>query len=135
MATKTSGIRFKVEDMTFVQKRENLDTVQKVFTFLMNEYLKLYRIEKKSVYAVNNQIEEKSINIPTTKTEYRDNEPSFIDPFEFYKYQFSESQSIDELTRNVALMKKDNAIMWKQRTALEAFAVQVQQEKGFIFND
>ncbi len=50
MKTKPHTIRFEEGDFKFICKRENLQTAQAILNFLMGEYLKLYKVEKKSIY-------------------------------------------------------------------------------------
>ena len=47
---KTSGIRFKVSEVDLVKKRESLKTLQEVYDFLIYEYMKLYKVEKPSIF-------------------------------------------------------------------------------------
>lgn len=52
MKTNPIGIRFEIEDLELIKKRENLKTNQKVVDFLLSEYCKLYKVEKPSIFAI-----------------------------------------------------------------------------------
>lgn len=49
--TATSGVRYKINDLEFIKKKERLNTLQEVVYFLMSEYLKLYKVEKVSIFS------------------------------------------------------------------------------------
>lgn len=50
MKTKPIGVRFDEEDLEFIKKREGIRTPQQVIYFLMSEYMKIYRVEKPSIF-------------------------------------------------------------------------------------
>lgn len=54
--SKPHSVRFEENDFDFICRREQLKTAQQVVTFLLSEYLKLYKVEKKSVFAVVNEV-------------------------------------------------------------------------------
>lgn len=60
--TKPHTIRFEETDFDFICKREELNTAQQVVSFLLSEYIKLYKVEKKSVFDVKE--ETKTYDLP-----------------------------------------------------------------------
>lgn len=52
MKTKPHTIRFEESDYDFICKRENLQTAQSILDFLMTEYIKIYKVQKPSIFLV-----------------------------------------------------------------------------------
>lgn len=50
MKTKPHTIRFEESEYDFICKRENLKTAQSILDFLMSEYMKIYKVEKPSIF-------------------------------------------------------------------------------------
>jgi len=71
--TRNHSVRFDEDNFNFVCKREGLDSGQKVVDFLLNEYCKLYRVEKQSIYAVVNQPD--FFDAPPVQKNYSKDEP------------------------------------------------------------
>lgn len=55
MKSKPHTIRFDENDYDFICKRENLKTAQSILDFLMSEYMKIYKIEKPSIFIPANK--------------------------------------------------------------------------------
>lgn len=49
MKTNPIGIRFEERQLELIRKRENLTTPQSIVSFLMNEYEKIWGVQKTSV--------------------------------------------------------------------------------------
>lgn len=50
--TRNHSIRFEQSDFDFICKREKLTTAQSIVSFLMDNYIKIYKVEKRSVFLV-----------------------------------------------------------------------------------
>lgn len=142
--TATSGVRYKINDLEFIKKKERLNTLQEVVYFLMSEYLKLYKVEKVSIFSApkdvydgprlpNNFTHDEPPMFPLPKPESMFSAP--VDKFKEHKNNITYSDSKKELVANVTAMKKDMFLNNKQKMELEAYAKQVMEEKGFIYND
>lgn len=51
--TKNHSVRFEDGDFAFICKRESLKTAQQVVSFLLGNYIKIYKVEKKSIFLVD----------------------------------------------------------------------------------
>lgn len=143
MKTNPTGIRFEKEDLDFIKKREGIDTPQQVVYFLCSEYVKLYKVEKKSVFestdikfkAATPKSYEGALanNLATDEIAMFQQVP--IDKYDVHKNKISNSENRQELINSVNSMKKEMFLNTKQKMELEAYAKQVLEDKGFIYND
>lgn len=53
MKSKPHTFRFNQDDFNFISKRENLKTAQQIFDFLIKEYMKLFRVDRPSIFLTN----------------------------------------------------------------------------------
>lgn len=134
--SKPHTIRFEEEDFNFICKRENLKTAQGIISFLMDNYIKLYKVEKQSIFIAEPQKEYDAPRLPiSTQDEPKKWQEAPINQFDAYKKEFLESTSYVDLYFGVTLMKKDKSLNFRQISELELIAAKVKEQKGFIFND
>lgn len=143
MKTKPHTIRFEEEDFKFICKRENLKTAQGVLNFLMAEYLKLYKVEKKSVFDYSYSIEDsKSVKLddkvalsPNVILEYA---PMFTEPvkpisqYDAYIKELRECRTLQEINMLHGIIKKDSTLFPKQILALENLGKELSKD---FYND
>lgn len=53
--TRNHSVRFEQSEFDFIRKREKLTTAQSVVSFLMDNYIKIYKVEKKSIFLVEEE--------------------------------------------------------------------------------
>ena len=135
--TATSGVRYKINDIEFIKKRQGLKTLQEVFYFLVGEYIKLYRVEKPSIFTPT---QPKDFGDSEIRTEIKDEvgqskvQTEIIDPIQIYKQEFLEAQTQEQLERSYRAMEKE-PMVWKSKVELRQLANKIREEKGFIYND
>lgn len=110
MKTVSTGIRYKVDEVEFIKKREQLISVQNVFSFLISEYIKLYKVEKPSVFQKpKDQLKEiGGEQIPTKKGK----------SFSKYLDEISDLQFDEEFRGKAAEIANDENLTGKQKDLL-----------------
>jgi hypothetical protein len=129
--SKPSGIRFDLEQLEFIQKRESkLNTKQKVVDFLLNKYWWEQKIDAKP----NHKGLPPEYDAPKIENPIHDESPMFSQPkinqYDAYYLEISETNSVEEIEAVVREIKKDNIPDWQKRK-LEQLAVE--KSKTFDF--
>lgn len=137
MRTRPHTVRFNEDDFNFICRRQNLKTAQSILDFLVSEYMKLYRVEKPSIFTPTQQ---KNFDDSKIKTEIKNEvgqskvQTEIIDPIQIYKQEFLEAQTQEQLERSYRAMEKE-PMVWKFKVELRQLANKIREEKGFIYND
>lgn len=66
MKSKPHTFRFNQDDFNFISKRENLKTAQQIFDFLIKEYIKIFKVDRPSIFLTATP------DIGSTKTETKE---------------------------------------------------------------
>ena len=140
MKTNPIGVRFEIEDLDFIKKRESIKTNQGVVDFLLSEYCKLYRVEKPSVFNKNigvqdytkstNEIKpfiqpETNYSIDTTPHSFT----SSLNESDRLRQEIYKCNTVPEIEKVVASIKA-SFISLKEKQLLEAIAKD--QSKDFF---
>lgn len=134
--TKNHSIRFDESDWEFICKRQGFKTAQQVVNFLIFEYMKLYKVEKPSIFI---QEQPKIYDSPKIENNYFSDEPKqWAEPnkkelsnFESWKKEISGCDESYELEKLVSLMEKDKDLLWNEKNELKRFCLQIGKQKGF----
>lgn len=128
MKTNPIGVRFEIKDLEFIKKRESIKTNQGVVDFLLSEYCKLYRIEKSSVFLIQDLTKPTNEIKPYEQPESNftvnalpKEEPRALSEFEDFKNQIYKCTTIEEI-ENVMVGVKGALMFPKEKRVLEEIA-------------
>lgn len=128
--TRNHSVRFEEKDFEFICKRENLKTAQMVVTFLLNEYLKLYRVEKKSIFAVEKEI----YDAPPLPKSFRDEPKQWQDSgadLQVWRNEINNCESLQELDY-IGQRIASSSLSRVEQSVLNTFGKQIGKQKGLI---
>ena len=104
------SIRYDPEDAEFIFKREGLQTIQQVIDFLLHEYCKIYRVEKKSVFDVKDE--------PDNNKSERHYPKNGVKTVLQYMNEISELEYEDEFRDKATEIQEDENLTIKQKELL-----------------
>lgn len=123
-----SGIRFDLDKLAFVQKRENLPTKQKVVDFLLNEYWWKWKVPT---------VTAKEVPPMGLKTEVKDEPLSFdamkanLSPVPAANNFYREMDAAEDLQELEAIGRKIKAsgMSWKEQAPYHAYGQNIARKK------
>lgn len=125
--TSPSGIRFDLDQLEYIKKREKLHTPQQVVNFLLKAYWDVWHVPKNPF-----NIEQTTQILPTT--DGNKSAPATyvpVDQFAAYENEFKACQSVEQIEKAVKVMKKDTQLTPAQKTKLDLTAREI--SKNFDF--
>ena len=122
MKTKPHTIRFDESEYDFICKRENLKTAQSILDFLMSEYMKIYKVEKPSIFITvgKGSYDGKNINPYTTDEplQYKQPQRQLIRTYEQYRQLKVECETEEDWLILANEIKNASTLSTKQKQLL-----------------
>lgn len=107
--TNQIGVRFDTDKLEFIKNRVNLKTPQKVVNFLIDEFCKLYMVEKKSVFDVGVPVE-KEIEVDR----YEEPEKQKVLSYEYFFSLIAKLEEQEECLDFVMQVEASNLAYWQK---------------------
>lgn len=132
--TRNHSVRFENKDFEFICRRENLKTAQNVVSFLLKEYIKLYKVEKQSVFQSEPLKEYDSPRLPKYVQDEpkKWQEPQTLPTYDNYLNQINGCTTLDEIKTVMVKVKNDTELLWLQKNNLEKAAKFISKD---FYND
>ena len=111
-----TSIRWKKDRMDFVRNRENLDTAQKVVTFLLEKYYWEYRDVKNDTSKTTS--DSQVVSIPDIQ----------MSALQEYLQEINSAHGVYSIKSTVAESEKDNRLSLKEKEQIKFYGIQKSKE-------
>lgn len=128
--TNPCSVRFDIEQLEYIQKREKFGTNQQVVNFLLKAYWDVKHIPKNPFLEETNSLEPilaPQITHPI-QSAIKKEETAVVSPVGGYKSELKDAKTVKEIEMTVKILKTDPNLTPREKIELELYAKEISKE-------